>query len=95
MITPLCGNGMSIAFHTSKIAAELINAFLAEKISRRDMEHLYTKQWQIFFSRRLKTGRTLQRFFGNSNLSNFFVSTLKLLPFMSRPIIKMTHGKPF
>lgn len=95
MITPLCGNGMSIAFHTSKIAAELINDFLEGKIPRKDMEHLYAKQWQIFFSGRLKTGRTLQRFFGNSNLSNFFVSTLKLLPFMSRPIIKMTHGKPF
>ena len=34
MITPLCGNGMSMALHASKIAAEQINNFLENKISR-------------------------------------------------------------
>lgn len=95
LITPLCGNGMSIAFHTSKIAAGLIHDFLEEKISRKEMEDHYRHQWQKFFSRRLKTGRTLQYFFGSNNLSNLFVATFKLFPFLSKPIIKMTHGKSF
>jgi len=45
MITPLCGNGMSIALHTAKIASELINHFMEEKISRTQMEELYKKNW--------------------------------------------------
>jgi menaquinone-9 beta-reductase len=95
MITPLCGNGMSIAMHTSKIAAELINDFLEKKISRDQVEELYKKQWKHYFERRLKTGRALQHFFGSARLSNLFIGTFKLLPFLSKPMIKMTHGKPF
>lgn len=95
MITPLCGNGMSIALHTSKIASELINQFLCRTISRNEMETVYEKEWNHFFSTRLKTGRALQQFFGSDRLSNFFVATLNVLPFLSKPIIQMTHGKPF
>ena len=38
MITPLCGNGMSMAFHSAKIAFEKIDLFLEKKISREEME---------------------------------------------------------
>lgn len=95
MITPLCGNGMSIALHTSKIAATLINDFIGKKISRNEMENLYEKEWNKFFAKRLKTGRRLQHFFGSERLSNFLVATMKIFPFLSKPLIKMTHGKPF
>jgi flavin-dependent dehydrogenase len=95
MITPLCGNGMSIALHTSKIAASLINDFLKGEITRVQIEHLYEKQWKHHFEKRLRTGRMLQRFFGSDHLSNLFIATFKLLPFLSKPVIKMTHGKPF
>lgn len=62
MITPLCGNGMSIALHTSKIAAQLISYFLHEKISRNEMENLYEKEWSTSFSKRLKTGKHCKNF---------------------------------
>jgi menaquinone-9 beta-reductase len=95
MITPLCGNGMSIALHTSKIAVELIQDFLQNKISRGQLEDLYKKQWAYHFSKRLYTGRMLQGFFGSNHLSNLFVGTFKSFPFLAKPVIKMTHGKPF
>jgi len=95
MITPLCGNGMSIALHSAKIAATLIKDFLGQKISRPEMEECYTKEWTYLFANRLKTGRVLQNFFGSNRLSNVFVSAFNLLPFLARPLIKMTHGKPF
>jgi flavin-dependent dehydrogenase len=95
MITPLCGNGMSIALHTAKIASTLIHNFLEGKISRHQMEESYKQQWKNYFGTRLQTGRMLQHFFGSGSLSNFFVGTFKLLPFLSKPIIKMTHGKTF
>lgn len=95
LITPLCGNGMSIALQTSKIATGLINNFLDKKNSREHMEKLYKKHWAHHFEKRLKAGRTLQHFFGSDRLSNLFVATFKLFPFLSTPVIKMTHGKPF
>ena len=95
MITPLCGNGMSIALHTSKIATGLINDFLNGKISRSEMENSYSSQWKEQFAKRLQTGRTLQKFFGSNLLSNLFVQSFKTFPFLATPLIKMTHGKPF
>lgn len=95
MITPLCGNGMSIALHTSKIASALTHDFLQKKISRAQMEDLYKKQWKHHFAKRLRTGRILQGFFGSERLSNLFVETFNSLPFLAKPVIKMTHSKPF
>ena len=42
MITPLCGNGMSMAMHASKIAAEQISKFLAGTISGEKMENRFS-----------------------------------------------------
>jgi menaquinone-9 beta-reductase len=95
MITPLCGNGMSIALHTGKIASEVINDFLTGKLSREEMEEQYRNEWTRNFANRLRTGRRLQYFFGSERLSNLFVSSFKAFPFLSSRVIKMTHGKPF
>ncbi|HEV7332933.1 MAG TPA: NAD(P)/FAD-dependent oxidoreductase [Flavisolibacter sp.] len=95
MITPLCGNGMSIALHTAKIAATLGNAYLDGNLSQRSMEDRYWREWQKQFAFRLRTGRALQAFFGSNRLSNGFVNLFRTAPFLASPIIRLTHGKPF
>jgi len=95
MITPLCGNGMSIALHTGKIAADLCGRFLRGEITQAGLERNYDADWQRRFAGRLRTGRWLQRFFGSSRLSNLFVNTFRRLPFLAKPLVKMTHGEPF
>jgi menaquinone-9 beta-reductase len=95
MITPLCGNGMSIALHTGKLAADLGHQFLINKISMEEMEREYARQWNLNFSHRLRNGRILQRFFGKVSASNFFVDLFRTLPFLAGPVIKRTHGNPF
>lgn len=95
MITPLCGNGMSIALHTAKIAATLTDDFLCHRITRKEVEKQYELQWKKHFAGRLQTGRWIQSFFGSTSLSNFFVSSFKAFPFLARPVIKQTHGRPF
>jgi menaquinone-9 beta-reductase len=94
-ITPLCGNGMSMALHSSKIAAELIHSYLKEHISRSELEEAYTKEWRKQFAGRLKTGRMIQSFFGDERLSNLFVGMFQWFPFLSQTVIKKTHGQPF
>jgi menaquinone-9 beta-reductase len=95
MITPLCGNGMSMALHGSKLAFEQVHAFLQQQITRQQMEEFYSRNWQQQFARRLKTGRIIQRFFGKSSITNVFIQSIKLLPFLAKPLIRLTHGKPY
>ena len=95
MITPLCGNGMSMAMHGSKIAAELIDEFLNKKISRSELENNYCANWKKIFEKRLRTGRIIQRFFGKIWMTNLFVRTMKVIPPLTRWVIKQTHGEPF
>jgi flavin-dependent dehydrogenase len=95
MITPLCGNGMSMALHGSKLAFEEISQFMKGHISRYEMELQYTQQWERQFARRLQAGRLIQRFFGSASLSNFLITTVKPFPKLVFFLIRQTHGKPF
>ncbi|MFL5787546.1 MAG: NAD(P)/FAD-dependent oxidoreductase [Flavisolibacter sp.] len=95
MISPLCGNGMSIALHSSKIAVHFIDQFLNNALSRHQMEQLYVAEWKKNFSGRMRTGRILQSFFGSNQLSNLLVGTFSLFPFMAKPVVRRTHGKEF
>ena len=95
MITPLCGNGMSIALHTAKLAAACMHGFLTGALSKKMMEAQYTALWEKNFADRLSRGRRLQRFFGSAGMSDLFVGAFKTFPFLAKPVVKMTHGKPF
>jgi flavin-dependent dehydrogenase len=95
MITPLCGNGMSMALYGSKLAAAQIHSFLQGHITRAAMEQQYAQQWQQQFARRLKMGRRIQRLFGGSWLTNFFITVAKPFPKLIDFLIRQTHGEPF
>ena len=95
LITPLCGNGMSIALHTSKIAAGFMSLFLTTKLSRTEMERAYATQWNSHFAARLRAGRWIQFFFGKEIVTNIFVKLMKRIPALTTWLIKQTHGKPF
>ena len=93
MITPLCGNGMSMALHASKIASGSIAAFLNKQIKRDEMEKRYQRDWNRQFSSRLRTGRIIQRFFGNPFWSTWLIRIMKPFPFIVRALIRQTHGE--
>ena len=95
MITPLCGNGMSMALHSSKFAAEAIGDFLQNKTSRKQLEYIYTRNWQENFGKRLRIGRIIQLLFGKIWVTNIFIGVMKKFPFFTNSIIKQTHGKAF
>jgi flavin-dependent dehydrogenase len=57
LIHPLCGNGMAMAIHSAKIAADLVIAFVNGEIKQRCVEKKYEEQWNHNFSNRLKMGR--------------------------------------
>ena len=95
MITPLCGNGMSMALHGSKILAGLLTSFLKGHICRSEMERIYEKEWGSRFSGRLRTGRMIQSMFGKPWVTNGFLSAMKPFPGLLTQLVRQTHGKPF
>ncbi len=96
LITPLCGNGMSMALHSSKIAADLAGSFLREEISREEMESMYQRQWKASFANRLFAGRLIQSVFGKEWTTNLLLRSLRPFPAIVNRIIAQTHGeKPF
>ncbi len=95
MITPLCGNGMSMALHASKLAYSEIESFLKDKNDRAQMEERYSTQWKAYFASRLRVGRSIQKFFGSALLSNILVSGLKPFPGVGKWLVRQTHGQPF
>lgn len=95
MITPLCGNGISMALHSSKLAAEAIHLYLSGKITREQMEKLFNDHWKKQFGRRLRSGRRIQRISGNPQLMNLLIKTGKAFPSFFQMLIRQTHGVPF
>jgi flavin-dependent dehydrogenase len=95
MITPLCGNGMSMAMQSALLAFQQIHLFFQQKISREKMEENYITNWKQNFSSRLATGRFVQRFMGNNISTKIFLKLMKAIPLLSKKIIQSTHGKTF
>lgn len=95
MITPLCGNGMSMAMHGSNLLCDAIDNYLQQRISLKEMLALYETKWKENFESRLKVGRLIQKQFGKAWQTNLFISIMKTSPRLTHEIIKKTHGKEF
>jgi len=95
MITPLTGNGMSMAMHGSKLAVEAIEGFLDGKSDQAGMEKQYIRQWNKQFRSRVRRGRRFQSWFFDEKFSLRLIGTLKYFPAIARMAIKSSHGKPF
>lgn len=94
-ITPLCGNGMSMAMHASFKAFQLTDKYLNGRISRQDLEILYNNEWNYHFSNRIKSGQYIQHLFGKALLTNIAIGILRKIPFMADILINKTHGNKF
>jgi len=95
MITPLCGNGMSMAMHGSKLAAIEMSAFLNNNISRKEMELNYSKNWKKNFETRVATGKLVQYLFGRTAATNMLVTFMKKSKFLTDKLVHLTHGKSY
>lgn len=95
LIHPLCGNGMAMAIHSAKLAAEsILKHFTSNGFNRVALENDYCLKWEQNFNDRLKTGRVLQKILMHPLLAEVCRHTLNLFPSLLAKIIKKTHGKP-
>jgi len=94
LIQPLCGNGMAMAIHAGKIAAELVTGYLEDKFSRAELEKKYTSEWNKNFKNRLFMGRLLASVLRKEWLSGPLLNLLVKFPGILTGIVKRTHGQP-
>jgi len=95
LITPLCGNGMSMAMHAGKLAFNNMHLFLQGKISRPIMEQRYAAEWRKQFSSRLFTGRLVQSVFGGEASTALFLHLVGKNNWLAQKLISATHGTAF
>lgn len=95
MIHPLCGNGMAMAIHSAKIAAECIAVYLKDDNHKRSqMENAYKYRWNKVFKRRLWMGRQLQSLFLSEKWTHWTISAAVKSPKLLTALIRSTHGHP-
>ncbi len=92
LITPLCGNGMSMAMHQSYILANNTLQYFANKITWDKALQQYETQWNSAFSRRIKIGLMLQNIIYNPKLANPAITVLRNSKWLRQFVIKQTHG---
>ncbi|NQZ74886.1 MAG: NAD(P)/FAD-dependent oxidoreductase [Ekhidna sp.] len=95
MITPLCGNGMAMAIHSSKVLSEMIVENWNRGFNRDELETMYTRKWNILFANRLLAGRSIQKLFGAPLTSEFAVKAGQTFRPFANYLMGKTHGKPF
>ena len=91
-IAPISGNGMSIATHSAKLAAEAILAYLDEEITFSQMEEKYSKAYHFHFAKRIKVSRQLTGLLIRPTLTNFAFPFFKIFPFLVNYVSKQIHG---
>jgi len=99
LITPLCGNGMSMAITAARILSKIL---LQTKVldgnidatKRLLLEDAYQKEWNRNFKTRLFWGRTIQGFFGNPFVTSMFLNGIHAIPPVEKWLLNRTHGQP-
>lgn len=94
LIHPLCGNGMAMAIHSAKIAAEQVAHYLDGYITRAEMEQKYADEWNGLFRSRMNTGRSIASLLQHKIWAEAMTGMLRLFPGLLPALIRRTHGRP-
>jgi menaquinone-9 beta-reductase len=95
-ITPLCGNGMSMAMRASKLLAHLLHQYFDGQLNKTALINQYDTIWKSNFNTRIWAGRHLQHYvFGKKTSTQIALKTLHYLPSLTQKVIGLTHGKAF
>ncbi len=94
-ITPLCGNGMSMAMRASKLLANLLLLHFKGKCTKEELISQYARAWASSFHRRIRAGQYIQSLFGKKTSTHLALKTLHYFPALTRKLVGLTHGEVF
>lgn len=99
LITPLCGNGMSMAIRSAQLACEkMLSSGILQKAQiseyeRKFLEKEYNSAWSKEFKTRLFFGKIIQNIFNRPTVARFVISFLNKFPDVFSQLIRKTHGE--
>ena len=91
LITPLTGDGMSMALHGGQMAAHYADCYLEGKLSVSALCDQYTSAWRRTFGRRLWIGRRLQPLMFQPRLLALGLHVLNRTPTFGRFLVSQTR----
>jgi menaquinone-9 beta-reductase len=91
MIAPLAGDGMAMALHGGKLAAQSVERWLSGAIGSDQMLREYSQNWQQTFAMRLRLGRVLQSFMLRPALLTPGLRLMNLMPMLGDFIVTQTR----
>jgi menaquinone-9 beta-reductase len=92
MIAPLAGDGMAMALHSGKLAAQAIHAYLNKSLDAFAMKQAYLFAWQKAFRKRLNLGRVLQELMVSPRLLVAGLRVLNRFPGLGHWLIQETRN---
>lgn len=95
LITPLCGNGMSMALRGASLVSPLLNDYLNGNGDLKYVFENYQLLWNKEFKTRLKAGRVFQSLFGNKLMTEMVIALLRHSPKVMNKLVQLTHGESF
>ena len=90
-ISPLSGNGMSIAAKTALLLSEICETQNDFKTIARK----YNSLWNKSFGSKVARAQVLNQIMLNPNTHHLVVRLFKLIPFIGSKVINSMQGKPF
>lgn len=91
-ITPLCGDGMSMALQSAELLAPLAHRFLSGDLDGTPLCRSYERRWRRRFHPRLRVGQGLQPLFLNPAWGEIAMTGLNWFPGIGRQLIRWTRG---
>ena len=92
-ITPLCGDGMSMALRSAEILAPLADRFLARESTAASLVKAYEQKWQNEFRLRLRVGSLLQHvLLAPALTTGAALAFLNRFPALGKCLIGWTRG---
>jgi menaquinone-9 beta-reductase len=94
-ISPITGNGMSMALRSASQLTILIDDYFSKRISKKQLQKNYAIFWQDQFANRVKLSKQFQKLSENPFLTHISIQLFNIFPLLAQQVIKLTHGKPF
>lgn len=91
MIAPLAGDGMAMALHSGKLAADALALYLEGKLGADAAKQQYVAAWKRHFRGRLQLGRALQAIMLRPALLTPGVRLMNLLPALGNLLLSQTR----
>ena len=91
LVAPLAGDGMAMALHSGRLAAQLIDQYLDHRMTSTELKTTYSRAWNATFKNRVRLGRALQAMMLRPAMLEPGLRLLNVVPSLGRFLVENTR----